>query len=158
METQKPTYDPAGSLDAADAIRARPRECYRNAIMALFVIAGLQDATYVEGVYVTNTGIPFDHGWIETPDGRIIDPTVALLERSRSEDGGAVLYYPGERFSREDVTRLCTRDRATLPLCGMGTPATMRAHYLATREAMKDASPAALAQLREWCQQPPDDE
>ena len=71
------------SLDIADEIDCLPCFCWRNAVSALRTSSlNLGDAKYVEGVFVTPNReyggtYTIPHGWLELPDGTILDPTFA---------------------------------------------------------------------------------
>lgn len=52
--------------------RGAKGECYRNAtIEALH----RDDVVYVQGYATTSFGFPIAHGWLETRDGLVLDPT-----------------------------------------------------------------------------------
>jgi hypothetical protein len=57
-------------------------ECYSNALRAIQTRPDLHDAWYVEGVVVSAWPIPsaLEHAWVETRDGAILDPTLALRD------------------------------------------------------------------------------
>lgn len=80
------------------AINAQPRECFRNAAMALFAYRCGEPATYVEGLLVIMDGaLPIVHGWLEV-GGCIVDPTLV--------DEDAADYHAVFRYGREDVDDL----------------------------------------------------
>lgn len=107
---QPARMDVAASIALAKRIGAQPKQCWQNASAALrgghkwpkLVPAG---SKYVEGWahIMPGMAIPFEHGWIETPNGDIIDPTVALLdglEQLRPEN-----YYAGATYTAEEVSQ-----------------------------------------------------
>lgn len=82
--------------------------CYPNAVRALrnrgrFVkhSVNLHGAKYVEGCVKVH-GIPLQHGWLELPDGTILDPTRAAIDRVKKE----AEYFPLARYSREELKGL----------------------------------------------------
>ena len=68
-------------------VRAKPRQCYRNALRVVTQVPEYTRADYVEGMAVVD-GLPVEHGWVEI-DGAILDPTLPTEE---------VAYFPGLRF------------------------------------------------------------
>ncbi len=96
------------SIRAARAVRAKPKECYINAWRALSYCPELEDCLYVEG-YILIPSIPFatEHGWLETPDGTVVDPT---LYRDQDNE-----YFAGLRFTLEQTLAPLAK-RRTLPL------------------------------------------
>jgi hypothetical protein len=53
--------------------RGVPRQCYSNAGQR--ALRGRKGLCYAEG-YVTAFGLPIPHGWLVTPEGDVIDPTL----------------------------------------------------------------------------------
>src|SRR5579875_292416 len=93
-------YDPELSKEIADKINAAPKACYENASTAFQRYKKLQKGSYVEGFAVASLGkmptkLHFEHAWIELEDGRIVDPTWAIL-------GHKAEYFPGIRLSFEE--------------------------------------------------------
>lgn len=86
-------------------INARPNECWRNAILALFSTPALEGAVYVEGWCVAF--FSFEHGWLELPDGTIIDPTI-------TEDD--MQYFPGVKYTLEELEKRIKKHSLNLPL------------------------------------------
>lgn len=80
--------DAAESRRVARAIKARQKECWRNAYRAILTLDEYADASYVEGHVVTKSGMSFEHGWVVLAD-TIIDPT--LPDRIG-------VYFPGLEF------------------------------------------------------------
>ncbi|NNJ13700.1 hypothetical protein EKD04_025575 [Chloroflexales bacterium ZM16-3] len=93
-------YDHAASVRWAARVRARPRACYWNALRALRVSRGAL-GVYVEGFAACDSGLVLEHGWIETPDGRVIDPTFPLLPGNAPES--PYRYMPVLRFTVTDL-------------------------------------------------------
>jgi hypothetical protein len=70
-------------------VRAKPNQCFRNAVNVVRYVPGYEEADYVEGVIVpTKRSVVTEHGWVEK-NGVIVDPTLP------NDD---LLYYPGLRF------------------------------------------------------------
>jgi hypothetical protein len=78
------------SLALAESIGALPRQCWRNAALAL---VSLGRGMYVEGVAVT-LGLPMEHGWVEV-DGQIVDPTWTSVP--------SAVYYPVFSYTLDEV-------------------------------------------------------
>jgi hypothetical protein len=81
-------------------------QCFANAFKAVIWNKDLSSCFYVEGWAAieregddVNPPLYVEHGWIETPDGRIIDPTFA---------GQAVTvhYFTGLRYDQAERARL----------------------------------------------------
>src|SRR5579859_2888378 len=85
------------SVKVANLIQAQKYRCWYNARDALVHLPGMfLCAWYVEGWLV----VPKDeevqvveHGWIECEDGRIVDPSIVLLEAKEQD----MDYFPGLR-------------------------------------------------------------
>lgn len=90
------------SLTIARRIIAVPKRCWGNALTALRTQRQLGKAYYVEGWLVKDKPLVIEHGWVELPDGRIIDPTYALLVVQQSV-GAPPAYFPGVRYSRKEL-------------------------------------------------------
>lgn len=69
-------------------VKAIPKMCYRNASRIVQHVPGYEDAAYVEGIAVLDSGMLIEHGWVEF-QGQIIDPTLPEVE---------IAYFPGLRF------------------------------------------------------------
>lgn len=79
----------------AAVVEAQPKECYRNAVLALYAYRGEEAVVYVEGLLEILEGlIQVEHGWLEV-GGRIVDVTV--------RDCAAACYTPVFRYEREEV-------------------------------------------------------
>ena len=70
-------------------VRARPNQCFRNAVHVVRYVPGYEEADYVEGVVVPANHVVTEHGWVER-NGVIVDRTLP------DDD---LLYYPGLRFT-----------------------------------------------------------
>lgn len=93
-------YDSDLSKEIAVKINAAPKACYDNARTAFLRYKKLQHGSYVEGFSVVplgsmHTKLHFEHAWIELADGRIVDPTWAML-CYRAE------YFPGIKLGLEE--------------------------------------------------------
>ena len=54
-------------------VRARPKQCFRNAVHVVRYVPGYEEADYVEGVIVPANHVVTEHGWVEK-NGVIVDP------------------------------------------------------------------------------------
>jgi hypothetical protein len=128
------TLDHDLSRRVAERGRAEPKECYRNAVLALMVDPeGLLPAgtRYVEGYALYHdTGLPVEHGWLayDGPDGeaRVVDPTAIVVAGAAAE----VSYFPAHSWTRAELKKGATWAKA-LPLWhaahGWGDPAMREA-------------------------------
>lgn len=131
------------SRKVSRAVKATHKACWYNASTALLKRAGgLPEGTvYVEGWVATALGdapgapyFPVEHGWLETPDGAVVDPTLPLTQ----SDASLALnhYFAGARY---DLPTLLTRTQAhaTLPLVyeGNGFGGFRNPEYLAAHQA-----------------------
>jgi hypothetical protein len=80
------------SRNVAGKVAARPKECWRNAIMGLAVLPG---AFYVEGWIITTSGLVVEHAWLELDD-EMVDPTLYQEKGTR--------YFPGQRYDLDTVS------------------------------------------------------
>lgn len=78
------------SLRLQKAVKAKPKQCYINAVRVIWNVPGYKRATYVEGIAVVD-GVCIEHGWVER-DGQVFDPTLP-------QEGMA--YLPALRFEGE---------------------------------------------------------
>ena len=69
-------------------VRARAKQCYRNAFRVIEEVPEYANADYVEGMAIF-AFFPIEHGWVEK-DGVIVDPTLPLKQG---------VYFPGLRFT-----------------------------------------------------------
>lgn len=156
-----------GNLDleysrrVAEEIGALPKQCWGNATLALLTMGQLQQdwARYVEGSAVwqigeKRTSLPLEHGWLELPDGRIVDPTVVVTVGEEKEP--AIRYFPAIRYDYAEVRWYADRE-AELPLVDYGSPDKPEPHDLGRRwstpayiTAYQEALRAAVAQ--QWGQ------
>ena len=88
MEERDMHKDKTESARVRRLVRAKPRQCFRNAVRVVRYVPGYEKSDYVEGVTVSVNHTVTEHGWVER-DGVIVDPTLP-------EDD--LLYYPGLRF------------------------------------------------------------
>lgn len=85
---QVPHADIGGGVDPME-----PKQCFENAAkLAISSVGTDEPLTYVEGFAVTRF-FPVNHAWVETADGRIIDPTWSSLDGH-----GETVTYIGVRF------------------------------------------------------------
>jgi hypothetical protein len=127
MTNDHTSFDVAASKALAERVDAAPKECYRNALMAVLTEDELADAYYVEGVALyEDTGLPVAHGWVERADGVILDPTAALLTQ------GTVRYFVGDRYTARESRRFVGK---LLPI-GFAMTAGMANAWRATYASM----------------------
>ena len=96
--------DVAYSHRVAEEIGAQPKQCWSYAVTALQTVAELQrdKARYVEGSVVwSDYHLPLEHGWLELPDGRIVDPTAVVSVPAGTHP--QVVYFPAIRYDLEEV-------------------------------------------------------
>jgi hypothetical protein len=104
--------DVALSRDVGMLVRAEQKACWRNAVLGLATLVNDHpQAVYVEGYVLTDIGLPMEHGWIELPDERVVDPTIHCTPHLALIRG----YYPGKRFSYSDVMKHLRRRQRHLP-------------------------------------------
>ena len=90
----------------ADKVDIKPKECFRNALIALSVLP--DNAIYVEGYCVSqDDALLIEHGWIELDDS-IIDPTLYQTELAG--------YFAGLKISKSDIVQRFRRGAIELPL------------------------------------------
>jgi len=80
--------DVAESIEAGRLIRAKAKQCYKNAWLLIQAIPEYANADYVEGIAIVLGGLPIEHGWVERNDV-IVDPTLPSKNMT---------YFPGLRF------------------------------------------------------------
>lgn len=94
-------------------VKALNTECYRNAVLALQSDTALDaaGAVYVEGLVVAHRGLlsPFEHAWLELPDGTVIDPTPTYCKRGTPPR----TYCGAFRWTRDEAFALCMVPDAT---------------------------------------------
>jgi len=93
-------YDHATSVFWAGKVDARPKHCFWNALLPVRTTHG-SIGVYVEGFVLESFGLVLEHGWIETPDRRVIDPTFSVCEGNDPE--WPYRYLPALRFSDAQV-------------------------------------------------------
>lgn len=108
--------DPATSRELATRVDAQVKQSYRNAVMALCGGFAPQGCLYAEGWVITELPLPIAHGWLETPDGGVLDPTLALLHSD--EELAPFRYVVARRWSRQLVWQHIKNDNACLPILG----------------------------------------
>ncbi len=90
-----PVLDYALSVNVAEVIQAEPYHCWYNARDALQQLPGrFLFSTYTEGWLVLSKQQVIqviEHGWIRQAHGRVVDPSIILVEKSLSE----LVYFPG---------------------------------------------------------------
>ena len=77
------------SQRVGEAVGAKHKQCYINAMRAIWDVPEYAGADYVEGYAVFNGGLSIEHGWVEQ-NGVVIDPTLP------DDD---MTYFPGLRFT-----------------------------------------------------------
>lgn len=114
------------SQQAAELVKAQPKACWRNAILAQ---QHYSKANYVEG-WVVSRGVVIEHGWLEMED-KVIDPT--LISRLNN-DAEPPTYFPGVRYTCEEAFDVLAEREGELPLVcrdghwGRETPPYMLAY------------------------------
>ncbi len=103
---REPALDYSLSVKVARLIQAEKYCCWYNARDALQQLPGLLPfAAYTEGWLVVPKEREIqviEHGWISRADGRVVDPSIVLLEKS---DQG-LTYFPGIHVLWSDVYEL----------------------------------------------------
>ena len=79
-------HDRALAHKLASDVRAQPRECYRNALLALIHVPG---GEYIEGLLMLASGPVIYHGWLETQTS-LLDVT---LHNEQADHYVPVLHY-----------------------------------------------------------------
>jgi hypothetical protein len=97
----------------AEQLHAQIQTCYGNARKAIEEVAELADAFYCEGVVIVPIAV--DHAWIETAEGVLLDPTLALPHAASQEARWPMAYVVARRASRAELVQRGT-DRGELPL------------------------------------------
>jgi hypothetical protein len=121
--------DFARSVAAAKTIPLERKACYKNALLTMLSNKEYQSGWYVEGFAIPTIGafrIPMEHGWLELPDGSIIDPSFADLGHTE------VAYFPAMKLQWQRVLKLC-RDNPSLPSMLSHQANRHRAAYLKAR-------------------------
>jgi hypothetical protein len=96
-------FDITRSLAAAQRLPLKPKACFANAVLTMAAYDEFQSGWYVEGFAlptIKNFRLPVEHGWVQLPDGTIIDPTFALLGYTD------VAYFPAIRMRWKRAEKL----------------------------------------------------
>jgi len=83
--------DIAESERTGKLVRARAKQCYRNAFRVIQEVEEYADADYVEGFAGIEGDRCWDYGWVER-DGVVVDPTLP---------NDNLVYFAGLRFRGE---------------------------------------------------------
>lgn len=143
------TLDRTGSKMLARMIRAETGKCWKNSVRCFLAHVPCHimpvGSVYVEGwaLLTPTMPIPTEHGWIETPDNRILDPTIALLGFDKNLIASA--YIGGVRYERQQVFA-CLTTNPVPPFIwkGHGFGGFRHAGYLAAfNEALRIGSEEA---------------
>lgn len=111
------------SQQAAELIQAKPKECWRNSVLAQQHYPG---AAYVEG-YIVWSGLVIEHGWLEL-ENRIVEPT--LVNRLNT-DAEPPQYFAGVRYTAEEALDALGESEGELPLiCRDGHWGRQTPHYM----------------------------
>jgi hypothetical protein len=109
--TPQYTLDVARSVAAAERISVQKKGCYANALLTMHAYQAYQRGWYVEGFAIPDiqgVRLPLEHGWVELPDGTVIDPSFAALGHRE------VSYFPAIRLPWKRAEKLLVQ-RAVLP-------------------------------------------
>ncbi|BCL79555.1 hypothetical protein ccbrp13_20200 [Ktedonobacteria bacterium brp13] len=131
------------SFSVAHTIGAEPNTCFDN-ILDLFQFFPdvFASHTFVEGWYVVDLEdevVINEHGWVEMPDGKILDPTVVILLPPERP----VYYFPGIERSCQEVKEITLQKDFYFPYVryvgtygedGLGHPTYKAAYEAATRK------------------------
>lgn len=112
-------FDTIRSREAASHIIVEKRDCYKNALVALLTEERLQRGRYVEGFVVADFGgcrLPMEHGWIELPNGTVIDVTYADVGLTD------VRYFPVLHLSRTRAAQLFDQGALLPVMLNQSTP------------------------------------
>ena len=98
------SYDYQRSLFMANQVWTVPKQCWSNAVRALRtrrkVVRG---GFYVEGFIEFIPRLYIEHGWLELPDGTIIDTTRAYLEKFYGHESDDRVYHPVLKYTLADL-------------------------------------------------------
>jgi hypothetical protein len=117
-------------------LHTQAKDCYAGGVLGLLLPGMDEGASYVEGWVLAE--IVFEHGWIELPDGTILDPTLV-----RTQELEKVCYFAGVRYTRSQVEEMY---RLTLPWVyrdrqfGRTLPSYVQARDLAFAELLQRQS------------------
>ncbi|HZO71010.1 MAG TPA: hypothetical protein VFB60_02340 [Ktedonobacteraceae bacterium] len=114
MEITAHRFHFALSVQAARAIGAEPRRCWRNALLSIMLLPEIfADGRYVEGWLVVpkETRLEIvEHGWLQLPSRELVDPSLVLTEKPDQP----ACYFAGYTLSRSRLAALAPG--GTLPL------------------------------------------
>lgn len=108
------------TLELLRVTRRRPSlgKCFTNAFSFMPAVSDLtgEMPLYVEGLVVTPDLPTFQigHGWLETPDGRLVDVTFG--RHNSREENLSTAYTPIRRFTVGEVLEHTSRHGASLPV------------------------------------------
>lgn len=94
-------YDHPLSLAWAERVFARPKACYWNALCVIRHRRCPPNWYYVEGFVVAPLGMAISHGWVATPEGRVIDPTFSTIQIN--EPDNPYRYLPGLGWTKIEL-------------------------------------------------------
>ena|SRR6266566_395512 len=98
------SYNYSLSLFMAKEVWTVPKQCWSNAVRALRTRRKVvRDSWYVEGFIEFIPGLYLEHGWLELPDGTIIDTTRAYLEHYHGHKHDEYHYYPVLKYTLADL-------------------------------------------------------
>lgn len=107
------------SAEVADLIKAEQQACFRNAFFAAGLIKG---SLYVEGFgVIRDIGVPLEHGWIETPEGTVIDPTWY-------DQKAAIGYFPLKKWTMDEFIDDAIKTKGRLPVAFILNLVTLEAY------------------------------
>ena len=141
-----PMLDVTTSLAVAKAIGAVNKQCWYHALRAFLLCEELQAGWYVEGWAIpekVEMRLPIEHGWLERPDGSIIDPTWAMLGNTE------VHYFPGVKYTYAEASQLAKGKKSVqLPLISQeGDPLAHPAYAQARKDSFQAAIDISLSSL-----------
>lgn len=103
--------DRAWSTRLAEQVHAEIGQCYANAFTAVDTLPELATTTYCEGAVISRLFPDVsEHGWIETADGTILDPTLALPDPGLQQERWGKGYFVGRRYTRFELGRLADHE------------------------------------------------
>jgi hypothetical protein len=98
------SYNYSLSLFMAKEVWTVPKQCWSNAVRALRTRRKMvREAKYVEGFIEIVPGLNIEHGWLELPDGTILDTTRAYLEHYHGHESDDRVYHPVLSYSLDDL-------------------------------------------------------
>lgn len=98
-------------------VEAENGQCYLNAYRATNRLSGVPGARYVEGWVVWHDApVPIEHGWLEMPDGTIVDPTPVYCNRTDGRTYHGAYYWTATELTDHCIAILRAGHRVTLPL------------------------------------------